>query len=192
MIYEIGQSVPLEYPSVTGEDLSEPGWYILRVPPMGELPATAWLERKGIKGAWHPTNTKYRPSRTTRKRLPYEAPIASGYLFVPFLQRPIWHEIKRQAVKRIIGVVTECGQPLKVSDDVIAKMKQTPQRIEILRRQEIERRRIKPRDQVDVVDGPLAGWTIEVSRIDRGIAYFVSPLLGGRDVAVPLEKLRKI
>lgn len=192
MTYYVGQVLPIETLPVVGEDLDQPQWYILRVPPQGELPASAWLARKGIKGAWYPTQTKWRAVRSVRKRVPYEAPVAPGYLFVPFMRAPIWHELRAQAGKKILSVVSDHGWPLRIPDEVIANMKQVPERIAVLREREAERRKIAPGTRADVTGGPLEGWTIEVSRIDKGIAYFVAPLLGAREVAVPLDKLRKI
>jgi len=190
----VGDEVAMEARGgIVAEELPAPEWYILRAAPKAELAAIAWLARNGVPDAWCPTETRWRTMpRGRRKKVPYEAPLAPGYVFAPFTRRPVWHVLRERAKGKLTGVVARQGIPLVIPEPTIARMKHVPGRIAAIRKREEERRRIRPGDRVDVVSGPLAGWTIEVSRIHAGIAYFVAPLLGEREVSVPAERLRKV
>lgn len=190
----IGDTVtPDHRPAMLGADLDGIAWYIFRTVPQAELPAIAWLARNGIPDAWCPTETRYRKvTRGKRAKVQYEAPIAPGYLFVPFTREPIWHILFERAKGKLSRVVSINGVPLAVPERSIAQMKHVPERIAAIKAREEEARRLNPGDRADVQEGPLAGWTVDISRIHAGIAYFVAPLLGEREIAVPVAKLRKL
>lgn len=194
MHYRIGQTIPLDgHGKIIGQPLERPEWYIFTTAPQMELPSIAWLCRNGVEDAWCPTETRFRKvPRGRRKKVPYEAPVAPGYLFARFEHRPVWHVLRERSKGKITGVVSRDGIPLEIAEDAISQMKHVPARIAAIKAREQERRRLKPGDEADIVAGPLEGWTVEVIRIHAGIAYFVAPLLGEREIAVEAAKLRKI
>lgn len=169
----------------------EPSWFIFTVPPRGELPATAWLLRNGVAECWHPTEQAFKRNRfKPGQRIPYDRPVAPGYLFAVLPSRPHWDVLFARSRGKLLKVVSQNGEPVPVPEAEMAKMQKLPQRLAAIREAEMQKRIIRPRDKVAVT---IAGveWTVEVDRIDAGIASFVLPLLGGREVQAPVETLRK-
>lgn len=169
----------------------DPAWHIFTVPPRGELPATAWLTRNGVSECWHPTEPAFKRDRyKPGKRTPYDRPVAPGYLFAVLPQRPHWDVLFARSRGKLLKVVSHNGEPVPVPECEMAKMQKLPLRLAAIREAEMQKRIIRPRDKVAVT---IAGveWTVEVDRIDAGIASFVLPLLGGREVHAPVESLRK-
>lgn len=170
----------------------EPAWFIFTVPPRGEMPASAWLARNGVEETWWPTETvltkhRFKPGKT----IPREKPICPGYLFAILPMRPHWDVLFVRSRKKLAKVVSHNGEPFPVPEAVIADMDRVPQRLEAIREAERAKRTIYPGDRAKVVLGEIE-WQVEVSRIHRGIAHFVLPLLGGREVQAPVETLRKV
>lgn len=178
MTYHIGQQLPLiNTRKVLGEEI-DPTWYILTTPPQRETAATAWLERIGAGDVWHPTETRYRPQNG--RRVAYERCIAPGYLFAMFESAPQWDVMYTQGKNRVSGVVSFGEVPYAVPESVLADMQHVPQRIEQARLAAIEEARLA-RLATQVVDGsrakleigPLSGFLVDVSRVNKGIAHFV-------------------
>lgn len=190
MTYFIGQVVPYEPESPVQVGDVEPQWFIFQTPPRKEISATAWLARRGVE-AWHPTVTKIRRiPRSKIKSKAYEAPCAPRYLFARFTGRPQWHILKTcRWITRVVGVE---DRPMPVSDEIMSRMAQVPQQLEILKQREIERRTIHPGDKVRIGSGPLEGWIVDVSEVHAGIARFVLPLLGNRTGSANTDDLHKI
>lgn len=175
------------------EHLDDIEWYIFKTKPQAELASIVWLERNGIADAWCPTETRWRNiPRGKVKRKSYDAPIAPGYVFVPFTRRPIWHALFERANGKLSRVVSSDGIPLVIPERSIAQMKHVPERIAAIKAREEQARRLNPGDKADVLDGAMKDWTIDVSRIHAGIAYFVAPLLGEREIGISVDRLRKV
>jgi len=191
--WRVGDTVELTgAPRILAERLPAPVWYILTTAPSAERAAIAWLERNGIDGAWTPFETRWRRlPRAARKRVPYRAPMAPRSVFVPFQRQPMWHVLFERAGGKLTGVIARDGVPLEVPESAIAQMAQVPERLAAIKKREEQRRRIRPGDRVRVTKGPLEGWMVDVSRIHAGIAYFVAPLLGEREVAIEMHGLEK-
>lgn len=169
----------------------EPAWFIMTVPPRGELPATAWLTRNGVSECWHPTETAFKRKRfKPNQRIPYERPVAPGYLFVVLPQRPHWDVLFARSRGKLLKVVSHQGEPVAVPEDTIAAMALVPQRLAAIREAEAAKRRLNAGDRATV---SIAGieWQVTVDRIHAGIAHFVVPLLGGREVQAPVGSLTK-
>lgn len=169
----------------------QPAWHIFTVPPRGELPASAWLARNGVAESWYPTETAYKRVRfKPGKRIPYERPVAPGYLFAVLPRRPHWDVLFARSRGKLHRVVSHNGEPVPIPEAEMAKMRLVPQRLAIIREAEEARRRINPGDRATV---SIAGieWQVTVDRIHAGIASFIVPLLGGREVQAPVGALRK-
>lgn len=190
----IGDQMGLEgSQSITAEPLDHPEWYIFQTVAQKELPVVAWLARNGVEYAWYPTETRWKNiARGRRRKVRYEAPIAPRYVFALFTHRPIWHILRERSVGKITGVICRDGEPLRIPESDIMNMQALPKRIAHIRDKMIRENTIMSGDKAEITDGPLTGWTVEVSRIDRGIAYFVAPLLGDREISIEIEKTRKV
>lgn len=188
---QVGDAVDL--PTGRGIWASEwdPSWFIFTVPPRGELPASAWLSRNGVTECWHPTETAFKRTRfKPNQRIPYERPVAPGYLFVVLPQRPHWDVLFARSRGKLLKVVSHQGEPVAVPEDTIAAMALVPQRLAAIREAEAAKRRLNAGDRATV---SIAGieWQVTVDRIHAGIAHFVVPLLGGREVQAPVGSLTK-
>lgn len=188
--YFIGQEVPLEQgkPIQTGDVVA---WYVFQTPPQREASAKAWLERRGVE-AWYPSETRWRRiPRGKRQKAPYEARLVPRYIFARFTGYPAWDVV--QSCRWLSRVVGMNGEPMPVTDDVMAQMEKVPERLEVIRKREIEKRTLRPGDKAKVASGPFEGWVVEVQQIHAGIASFIVPLFGGETVGKAEEAtLRKI
>ena len=188
--YFIGQEVPLEQgkPIQTGDMVA---WYVFQTPPQREESAKAWLERRGVE-AWYPSETRWRRiPRGKRQKAPYEARLVPRYIFARFTGYPAWDVV--QSCRWLSRVVGMNGEPMPVTDDVMAQMEKVPERLEVIRKREIEKRTLRPGDKAKVASGPFEGWVVEVQQIHAGIASFIVPLFGGETVGKAEEAtLRKI
>jgi transcription antitermination factor NusG len=202
----VGDVMPIEgSSSIVGEALDEPKWFIFRTAPQAELASIVWLERNGVDHAWCPTTVVWqRLPGHARRKVRRERVIAPGYVFARFRRRPIWHVLRERSKRKLVGVVSKSvivsdGRsvevPVAVDHKDIMRMKHVPERIARIRAREIEKARtaavIRPGDSVDVLDGALEGWTLPVDRIDAGIAYFIVPLFGGREIGVEVGRVKK-
>lgn len=201
----VGDVMPIEgSASIVGEVMDEPRWFIFRTAPMAELASIVWLERNGVDHAFCPTEVswQHRPGRA--RKVKYERAIVPGYVFARFLHRPIWHVLRARSKRKLAGVVSErvvfqdgrlIEVPYAVKHKDILRMKHVPRHIRDLRAKEVQKARaaarVQPGDTVDVIDGALEGWTLPVDRIDAGIAYFVVPLFGGREIGVDVGRVKK-
>ena len=188
---KIGDQLPPATSRGIWADDWQAAWFIFTVPPRGELPASAWLTRNGATECWYPSETAFKRNRfKPGQRIPYERPVAPGYLFAVLPKRPHWDVLFARSRGKLLRVVSHNGNPVAVPETVIASMAQAPQRLATIREAERDRRTVKAGDTVSV---QIAGieWQVTVDRIHAGIASFVIPLLGGREVQAPVDSLRK-
>lgn len=188
---QIGDAFPPSTARGIWADDWSPGWHIFTVPPRGEMPASAWLARNGAPETWFPSETAYKRNRfKPDKRIAYQRPVAPGYLFVMLPLRPHWDVLFDRSRGKLLRVVSHNGEPVAVPEHVIASMAQVPERLATIREAEADRKRIKPGDSVSV---QIAGieWQVTVDSIHAGVASFVIPLLGGREVKAPVASLEK-
>ena len=192
MHYFIGQSFPLEpqRPVQVGE-IATAAWFGFQTPPLKETSAQAWLEKRGIE-AWFPTEPrKRRLARGKRAFVEYDGKIVPRYIFARFTGYPQWDVLRGcRWLSRVIGVD---GNPLPVSDDVMSQMEQVPQRLEVIRQRERDRRIISPGDRVRITSGAMEGWVVDVSSVHAGIARLILPqsLLGISEAQVEVAHLQK-
>lgn len=196
MVY-IGQVEPWEPArGFLGVPLDEPQWFILRTSPQKESAAAAKLAAHGVPETWYPTEPAWRRARGKRDRIPYERRIAPGYLFACFDREPVWHRVMDTLGRFVVGVVGIGDQPYAVPLATLRQMKQVPKRIELLREQETAKEKAarlarlpQPGSLARLTQGPLAGFVIQVERIDRGIAAFILDGIRGTAEAESMERL---
>lgn len=181
MVY-IGQVVPYEpVQGILGLPLAAPETYILRTMSQKEKGSAVKLEKHGIRETWYPAEEAWRIQRNAKRdRVKVERLIAPGYLWAEFDRAPVWHRLFDVMKGFVVGVVGIDGQPYAVPDAVMARMKLVPQRIEILRQEESIREKAErlartpqPGTQARLIEGPLAGKVVDVTRVDYGIAFWI-------------------
>lgn len=146
----------------------------------------------GAVDAWFPSEVRWRAvSRGNRAKVKYLAPVAPGYLFALVSRQPNWGALFHGSRGKIQRVVTLDGEPYPVPERQLMAMQDMPGRIREVAERARRAREIRPGDKAEITSGPLAQWTVDIARINAGIAWFISPLLGGREVAIPVEALRK-
>jgi hypothetical protein len=166
-----------------------PLWFVMLVPPQGELSATAWLARQGVTEAWHPTEMTYVRSRfKPGKRIPKLKPIATGYLFTRLDRRPIWPWLFEQSRGKVMDVMRIGESPVALRDSDLMAMQQMPERLQALRQAAIDAATIRPGDTATICGGNMDGWSITVDSINGGVAYFEAPIGKG---SVAVERLQK-
>jgi len=189
--YRIGQTFKHNGGQIVAAPLGTVAWYILLTAPQQEFAVSAWLTRSGAVECWLPTEEAWRRVRGPRRKVSYLRRLAPGYVFLAVDRAPLWHVIRDASLGRIRGVVCQDGEPLEVPEAALARMRRVPARIAQIRERARQERIIRPGDRAVIATGPLAGWAVDVARLDRGIAHFVLPLLGGREASAPVEGLVK-
>lgn len=164
-----------------------PTWYAFSTLPQKEAATRAWFGQRGIE-AWYPSEVVWLVNPSKRRKTRLEKPVVSRYVFAAFYDDPNWHDIRERL--RYARPMVSNGVPLHFPESALQQMALVPQRIAELREMEREARRIKPGDRVH---HPLFdGWAVEVVAVDKGLARFFTPFLGGAEVTAPVEELRKV
>lgn len=196
MTYHIGQTLPLDRTRGIFGAETDPRWFILTTPPQKEAGAKAWLERNGASDVWYPVTQGWRRTpRGKRKQVPHVKLVVPRYVFLHTDRDVNWDVLFEAARGRVSGVVGYHETPLAIREEVIARMAHVPERIEILRHEReaerlalLEALRPKPGEKAKLTVGPLAGWIVDIARIDAGIAHFV---LGSIPGTAPVETLER-
>lgn len=188
--FRIGDELPPgETYHVQGRDLPEPVWYVFGTPAMKERNAEAWLNHRGLE-VWYPREKAWRHNpRGVRKKVPYMRLIVPRYVFVQFTGEPVWHVVRKCPWLSYVVGTPNGEEPMPISDRVMAQMEQVPQRLEKMRREAEERRRVRPGDRVKVIQGAATGWIVSVTEVHAGIARYIAGPLKGE---VPVERVRKL
>lgn len=130
-----GDSVPFDYPRRPFTGSCDPAWWVMTTGRMRQdmVGAAAWLRRVGADEAWFPEEEV---RRTTKRgnvlvREKYARPIVPGVVFVLSASWPQWDVI---AERKRIRPLKIGDKPVAVTEHVMAKMENVPQRIEDLRK----------------------------------------------------------
>lgn len=176
----VGDVMPIERHDRPLAEPCDEAWFILVAAPQKDGALRAYLETIGAVEAWRPIQIKWRAARGPRKRAPYEASAAPGYVFALFDRRVRWHVLKEQAGRRMRHVVSRHEQPLAIDPAVISAMQQVPGRIEILRKRQVEEEERRLLDLIPQPGDKRAKVTIggeplmvDVENIHRGVLHFV-------------------
>lgn len=195
MDFYIGQTVPLERGrSIQGEDWGQTQWFALVTKPQKEKAAKVWLERNGVE-VWYPTETAWRKvARGKRKKVAYERTVAPRYIFAGFTGQPQWDMLFNlfPGKLHLSGVVGHAGRPLPIKDDELCEMSMIPDRLVEQRAAIEDALKIKTGDKVEVLEGSMRGWVVDVGSVRGPIARLLVPLLGNCHPDIPIEHLRKL
>lgn len=201
----VGDVMPADGPEPHFGAPCEPAWYLLVARPQRERRLADWLREEGHEG-WYPVETRRRlTTRLPRDMEPaarrkalasgaisvsVEYPMVAGYVFARLSREPRWHMLREH--RHIAAVVTHDGHPLVIPEEALERMEQMPEALAEARRAEAERHRVQPGKRARIVGGAMDGWQVDVSRIDGALAYFILPLLGGREVSAPVDAMRRV
>lgn len=187
IMLRIGDTVP------RGEEQSLvlPGpvqWFGFVTAPQSEAKARAWLRRRGVV-AWYPTERIWRVRSARRVKVPRYRVVVPRYVFARFAGEPRWHLVRACPwLHRVIGFG---DRPLPISDATMGRMAEVPRVLREIRRREEEARRVAPGDSARIVDGPLAGWVVDVSEVRAGVARFLAPGPAGLPGEISVARLEK-
>ncbi|MEP2717319.1 transcription termination/antitermination NusG family protein [Pseudophaeobacter sp.] len=202
MGYEIGQQLrPSHHRGLTGDplqtELGEPyrHWYILKVAALQEFVVQEWLrDEPGVVDAWLPTEKAWRNQPIgRRRRIPYKKKIAPGYVFVCVDRQIAWDVLRHQSNGKVLGVVGRDDKPMPVPEDQMRAMKKLPKTIQKIYAEQEAARAIVAGMKARIKDdcGVMAGWVVDVSEVNGGIAKVLVPLFGGRSAKLDAKFLEK-
>ena len=192
MSYEPGQNY--FFPARRGPQaglMPSPCWYAFRTPPRLEQQARDWFASHAIE-AWFPVELVWRkaPRGSRRLRIQVEALSLPRYVFARFLGHPQWDILR--GCRYLAGPVGCNGIPRPIRDSELEAIGMLPQR----RAEHLEAARlaamIKPGDRAEILDGAMQGWVIDVADVTGDAARILIPLLGNREVKVPVSRLAKL
>jgi transcription antitermination factor NusG len=164
-------------------------WYCLRVAPQKEFACQMILDRRGF-ATFVPIETKWRRTGPKKTRTPYQYPMIPRYIFLGSEQKQFpTHDLLRLSGLPVQGVVTINGIPAQISHNDMAKLAKQSGNCFSTRETKVHRSFV-PGDQVEIVSGAFAGWSVPVESIKGPMAKVLIPMLGQtREVEVALEAL---
>ncbi len=198
--YFVGQVVPRDPVRgiVHGPD-TPPVWHALIVPAQREVAAREFLRAHGIY-AFFPSESRYRT--IAGKRIEREAAIVSRVVYAKFHQAPQW-DVMRRYHRMVQGVFSRFDpvrgilRPVQIPPEIIKALHGVTVEAERIKQAQIEMRRaramamqVRPGDRAEIVDGPLAGFLVDVAEVRDGAAWFEF-LTGGKGRAT-VESLAPI
>lgn len=165
---------------LTGEPIA-PVWYALNIAPQAEKRVTGWLNGAGVR-VTYPTRTKTR--HVAGKKREYELPIVGGLIYAEFRYQPHW-DVMRE--RRVINSVMSIGDvPVALSPDVVSQVMGLPSEAERIEQERLEALRPKVGQKAEITEGPLAGFFVDVTRVEFGRVWYemVSGLKGSAEVGI--------
>lgn len=144
----------------------EPAWYVMQCDRTrgGMIAAREWLVKMGADDAWFPEEQARRQIKRAGKlfREMYQRPVVPGIVFVLTALQPQWDVI---AERRRIKPLMIAGTPVAVTPNVLACMAQVPQRIDAMRKAEIEAKMLRVGDSAKFTAGVFEGRIVQVETI---------------------------
>ena len=181
MTYQIGQIVPHTKPrGLTGHNIGGPVWFALTVPGGKENAARGMLEANGIHAQYPTREVRH---RQRGKQIVRKLPIITRVIYAQFHHQPQWDVMKGR--RMITGVYSRDGWPIEIPYDVVRSVMGLPTIAEEL--EQARREMLRPREggNARVVDGPLAGFLVDVRRVSHGRVWFetVTGIKGDADMS---------
>ena len=163
----------------------KPVWYCLLVPPQKERATREHLRANGVY-AFYPSREKRWTVRG--KTFRRELPEVSGYVFAKFDKAPQWHILKER--RRLITGVMGGSYPYPIPVDVIRHLQGLTVEAQKLEEARRELMRIREGDRAKIVEGPFAGFVVDVREVSNGEAVVNLPLTGRVKASIgTLEKV---
>lgn len=182
----IGDVVPLTAKrGIVGSPLASPRWHALRVAPLKERASRETLKANGIH-CFYPTEERMRVQRG--KRITWDHPQVTQIIYARFKHQPQWDVLRDRKI--ITGVFCIGTTPIILPSDVIRQVQGLPTRAEELRQAREALMRISEGDRAEVLDGPLAGLVVDVTRTNDGRVWWQT--IAGIKGQIDRDGLRKL
>lgn len=158
---KIGDAVPVTaVRGVTGQELDSPRWHALQVIPGRERASREMLRAYGVY-SFFPIEERTRIRHG--KRIITEHAQVTQIIYARFKHQPQWDVMKDRKI--ITGVFCVGTCPIDLPGDVIRAVQGLPTRAEELQAAKDALMRIGEGDSAEVLDGPMAGLVVDVTRI---------------------------
>ena len=185
MTYRIGQVVPYIKPrGLTGAALDKPRWHAIKVQPGREAHARDMLIRHGIHAQYPVEERHYRQKG---KRVSRKYPSITQIVYAQFKAVPNWDVMRQRKI--ITGVHSIGDRPIDLPYDIVADVMGLPTVAEQLERARQELLRVREGDKATLLDGPLAGFMVDVRRVAAGRVWFET--ITGLRGSAPVDKVAK-
>lgn len=150
-----------------------PTWFCLFVQPGKEMATREHLRANGVYAFYPSREKRYTVRGKTYRR---ELAEVTGYVFAQFKHEPQWHILKER--RRLITGVLGGSFPYPIHRDVIRHLQGLTveaQKMEAARREML---RVREGDKAKIIDGPFAGFIVDVRSVHGADAEVDLPLAG--------------
>lgn len=157
----------------------DPAWYALICAPQQEKRTAHKLIHAGAE-VQYPTVTTVRHVKGQKREV--ERPMISGIIYARISYQPHWDVMRERQV--ITGVFSRGGEPIRLSDDDIARVMGLPTEAERIEAERIEAERPVVGGRAELTGGPLGGVMVDVERVEYGRVWWstITGLRGTTDV----------
>ena len=152
---------------ITGQPLDAPRWYALRVAPGREAKTLTKLG-KDVADACYPTEERHRFVKG--KKVTTKHPAITQFIYAKFTHAPQWDVLKARNI--ITGVISTDCRPIILHPDTIRAIMGLPTEAERLAAEREERMRIYPGEKVELVNGLVAGFFVDVTASKDGRIFW--------------------
>lgn len=169
---------------VSGPEI-EPRWHVLLTPCQKMRACREFLRAKGVF-AFYPSEERVRHFRG--RKITREVAMVTGQVYALFKQKAHWDVM--QARRLITGVYAIDGRPVIIPSESIKHLQGLTVEAARLREARAEFLRINVGDTAKLTVGPFTGYTVEISSIRGGLAWFDS--LAGIKGSAEMAHLEKV
>jgi len=153
-------------------------WHPLRVIPGKEAAAIASLRLGGVY-AFCPMDDRVRVRNG--KRIEYQVPTVSQIIYAKFRYQPQWDVMQMRRI--ITGVMCVGERPVILPADTIRILQGLPTRAEQIAKAKEELMRVNAGDEVELINGPMAGFRVQVTGSKDGLVWWNMIASNGMPVA---------
>ncbi|MFV1591285.1 transcription termination/antitermination NusG family protein [Phaeobacter sp. JH20_36] len=165
--WNIGDPWPFRSSRGIVENPCAPVWHALITPPQKEAETARKLENAGCE-VQYPTEERVR--HIAGKKHVRTAPILPGIIYVKFSYEPNWDVMRRRRI--IIGVFSQYGRPVRLSQDQVMSVMGLPTEAERQRAARLAAVMPVPGEKGCISGGPLSGFLVDVVAVEAGRVWF--------------------
>jgi transcription antitermination factor NusG len=170
-----GDVLPVEFHrGIVGAKLDTARWHALVTPPGKEQAAKAVLAREGVF-SFYPTEERTRFFRG--EKIVTKHPTITRIIYARFKRQPQWDVLRARRV--INGVFCYGTRPIALPYDVIRSLQGLPTRIERLQAAKEALQRLYAGETVQVTEGPLSGFMVDVTQAKDGRVWWQAIMPNG-------------
>jgi len=145
----------------------QPVWYALITRPQKERETRHRLQNAGCV-VRYPTIERTRHSHG--KKRTQLVPIIPRIIYARFKYRPQWDVMRDRRV--IVGVFSKDDEPLVITDEEVAEVMGLPSAIIQMEDEKLEAIKPKVGEPAMMMDGPFAGFFVDVKRVEAGRVWY--------------------